>query len=498
MRRHKKQLLGVMLAAALCLVFSGCALVSVNPERDRAQVIATVNGEDITKDTFNNAMAYTEMYYESQGQNMPTGSDLTDLKQSIFDEIIQNAVLAAQAKKDGLKVDEASAKKSGDESYTSIKKEMDKKYDSILSDNYTTDELFKAYLEDSSVTAAYADKAQTAYDDKLDEDSSSYMDEAVGKIGDTDVSHAEYQYYLISQELQYYITNGTALDTTDDSEMKDINDTIFNDIATNHALIQYAEDNDIEVKDSAVTSAQKSLQSTMSTYFQDDDSLEEFLSSYYMPLKTYKKYQKEEAKANAASDAIEAKLEDDVEVTDSALKKYYNDNKDDYDSSTVSACHILTSDETLADEIYQKCKDVTSKEDFEKVMEKYKDTDGVTEATDLGSFTKSDMVEEFSDAAFSQDVNTVSKPVQTDYGYHIIFVYDKQEAEETSWEDYKDELTTDYKSSKASEELDKLKENLLDDAGKIEIYDIKTADEEYIDQLKETYNVTTYEKRCGL
>ena len=141
-----------------------------------------------------------------------------------------------------------------------------------------------------------------------------------------------------------------------------------------------------------------------------------------------------------------------------------------------------------------KAKDVKTKEDFEKIMNEYKSNEKVKEATDLGAFNKEKMVSEFSDAAFGMDKNSVSKPVKTEYGYHIIYVYDKNDAGEASFEDKKDEITKAVKEEKGTEDYNKLKEDLLKKE-KIDIYDIKTTLESYMDQLKSELNIQVYEKK---
>ena len=42
------------------------------------------------------------------------------------------------------------------------------------------------------------------------------------------------------------------------------------------------------------------------------------------------------------------------------------------------------------------------------------------------------MVQEFNDAAFSQEVGTISEPVKTDFGYHLIQVIAHEEHPYTS------------------------------------------------------------------
>ena len=153
--RRLTAVIGRALTAVVCLglvgaLVSGCALVTVNPERDRAQVIATINGKQLTKAVYNNTMANTAIYYAVNGQTMPTGSDLKDLQKNTFDAVIQNQVLAAKAKKDKLKVNEASAKKTGAITYQAVKKQAAKKYAGILKNYSTNDKLFAQFMQDNT------------------------------------------------------------------------------------------------------------------------------------------------------------------------------------------------------------------------------------------------------------------------------------------------------------------------------------------------------------
>ena len=227
----------------------------------------------------------------------------------------------------------------------------------------------------------------------------------------------------------------------------------------------------------------------MDMFFSDEAGLKSFLEGYYMSVKQYKEYQKEEAKAEAASAAIQDKIEEDLKPTDNDLRGYFNEHKDEYDTSTVSACHILAETEDKANEVYEKAKDCKSKEDFEKIIKQYDGQSGITEATDLSSFSKSSMVKEFSDAAFSMKKDTVSEPVKTEYGYHVIYVYDVNKADAPKLEDNREQVEAAYKSEKAQEEYENLEKRLKEEA-KIEHEDkIKNADEEYIDKLKEEIKV---------
>jgi parvulin-like peptidyl-prolyl isomerase len=70
-------------------------------------------------------------------------------------------------------------------------------------------------------------------------------------------------------------------------------------------------------------------------------------------------------------------------------------------------------------------------EDFAEVAKEMSEDPGSAEnGGDLGCFGKGQMVPEFEEAAFSLEVGEVSQPVKTDFGYHIIQVYDKPDDEQ--------------------------------------------------------------------
>ena len=117
----------------------------------------------------------------------------------------------------------------------------------------------------------------------------------------------------------------------------------------------------------------------------------------------------------------------DKELKEKLLKRIYERSLID-----INASHILIScqenaypDDTL--EAWSKASDIRTRiisgEDFEQVARASSDDPSVKEnGGNLGYFTVFQMITPFEDAAYSLKKGTVSEPVRTPYGYHIIKV----------------------------------------------------------------------------
>lgn len=109
-------------------------------------------------------------------------------------------------------------------------------------------------------------------------------------------------------------------------------------------------------------------------------------------------------------------------VTDSAVRKLYNDYKNSFKGEKeIKAKHILVDSEAKAKEVIAKLKE---EGDFDKLAKEYS-----KEPAELGYFTQDMMVPEFSEAAFKlKKGKYTKKPVKTQFGYHVILVEDIRDA----------------------------------------------------------------------
>jgi len=93
--------------------------------------------------------------------------------------------------------------------------------------------------------------------------------------------------------------------------------------------------------------------------------------------------------------------------------------------SDIRASHILLGTESRdKDDALKETEALKAKiddgADFAELAREHSDCPSGRDGGDLGEFGRGMMVSEFEDAAFDLDVDEVSGPVETSFGYHLI------------------------------------------------------------------------------
>ena len=180
------------------------------------------------------------------------------------------------------------------------------------------------------------------------------------------------------------------------------------------------------------------------TQYGDEETFLEVLSSYNMD--------EEDVKEDIKNYLLTIKvMEDYVGITDEEIKTYFDENKTTYgQAAQVEASHILVENEETAQEVIEK---LNAGEDFAELAKEYStDTATQEDGGNLGYFGKGEMEEAFENTAFAMEIDSISEPVETDYGFHIIKVTDKIEEQEAVFEDVKDTVYEDLLNSKVNEQ----------------------------------------------
>ncbi|MFV0431049.1 MAG: peptidylprolyl isomerase [Alphaproteobacteria bacterium] len=123
-------------------------------------------------------------------------------------------------------------------------------------------------------------------------------------------------------------------------------------------------------------------------------------------------------------------------LTEERLRAYYDEKMKDFTPEEERKTrHILVETREKAEELIKR---LDAGEDFNKLATEASIGPSGANGGELGWASKNEFVPEFATAAWALEKGTYSKePVQTSFGYHIIFVEDVRKTEEPQFEDIK-------------------------------------------------------------
>ncbi len=163
---------------------------------------------------------------------------------------------------------------------------------------------------------------------------------------------------------------------------------------------------------------------------------------------------------------LEKVFDSKIEIPEEDINKSYNEVK------KVKASHILlktdglNSDEKKVE--YEKLMNIREKilagEDFAKAATEFSDCPSGKNGGDLGEFTRGQMVKPFEEVAFSLPVDEISDIVETQFGYHIIKVTQRNQ-ETRPLEEVREKIENELKMSKKNDVYLELITEIKEDAG---------------------------------
>ena len=90
--------------------------------------------------------------------------------------------------------------------------------------------------------------------------------------------------------------------------------------------------------------------------------------------------------------------------------------------ATASARHILVETEEVCNDLKSQ---IENGGDFAAVAAEFSACPSGKSGGDLGKFSKGQMVKEFDDVVFTEELNKVHGPVKTQFGYHLIEITER-------------------------------------------------------------------------
>jgi parvulin-like peptidyl-prolyl isomerase len=168
-------------------------------------------------------------------------------------------------------------------------------------------------------------------------------------------------------------------------------------------------------------------------------------------------------KENLMLDMWMKKRLEDIKISDRDVRRYYEEHdRKFHQSALASARHILVTSKDKAEEII---KELESSYDLEKkfieLAKKLSTGPSSKNGGDLGWFPKDQMLPEFSNPTFALKRGEITHtPVQTPFGWHVIFLKDKKPAGKIEFSKVRNSILNSLKLKKFQENLKKLSKRL--------------------------------------
>src|SRR6266511_1940750 len=115
---------------------------------------------------------------------------------------------------------------------------------------------------------------------------------------------------------------------------------------------------------------------------------------------------------------LDVEVTGEVKISDADVKKYYDGHKTQYSvPEQREIAHILVKKKQLADDLYNQIK---AGANFAALAKKYSQDPGSKNQGGKLTVSKGQTVAPFDQTAFLMHVGQISRPVKTEFGYHII------------------------------------------------------------------------------
>lgn len=165
-------------------------------------------------------------------------------------------------------------------------------------------------------------------------------------------------------------------------------------------------------------------------------------------------------KVQLAAKVWEQEQFESIKIDQKEVKAYYDTNPNEFmDKEKIHARHILVKNKNEATAIIESMKKLSGEKLREEFIVQAKSKSIGSSAIrggDLGYFIRGQMVPTFNDAAFSMRVGTISSsPVQSQFGYHVIYIEDRKAAKKMGFDSVKSYIEERLKMDKFKTMMDK-------------------------------------------
>lgn len=259
-----------------------------------------------------------------------------------------------------------------------------------------------------------------------------------------------------------------------EEERADLEVNIIDSLLVVKLLEQYAEENGIAATQGEIDEQMNAIVASYPSEGDFESDLKE------------KDIDREFLEYELTSQILRTKIYTDVTAsiitTDELTKEYYDENRETLFAipSRVRVSHILSifpwvedtsleendkARENTKEKIEFVEKQLENGAEFGDIAREYSDDTATSgDGGDLGFITEGQMVEEFEKTAFLLKAGEVSGIIETQFGYHILKVFDREEGRIQEYDEVKDDLSVYLSELKKAEKWEEFILELIDNA----------------------------------
>ena len=279
--------------------------------------------------------------------------------------------------------------------------------------------------------------------------------DAVAVVDGEEIARSDYE-ALIAQARKSYESQDRDFPAAGSQELQTLRNQIVQYLVQREQFEQEAEEIGIEVTDAQVDAR---LEQVVEQYFGGDR----------------KKYERQldeqgvsgpqvrgEVRAQLVSERIFADVTDEVMVTKAQVEQHYEQNEAQYSRpESREVRHILVKTKAQADDLYAQ---LQAGADFGALAKRHSEDPGSKENGGRLTISKGQTVAPFDQTAFLLATNALSKPVKTEFGYHLIQpVGETKPAQVTPLADVRGSIEQQLEQTKKTEAMTKWVEALKED-----------------------------------
>jgi foldase protein PrsA len=235
--------------------------------------------------------------------------------------------------------------------------------------------------------------------------------DAVAVVDGEEIARSDYE-ALITQAKKSYKNQKRDFPAAGSQEFQTLRNQAVQFLVQREQFAQEAENLDVDVTDKAIDARLAQIQKQ---YFGGDKA------KYEKQLKEQgitEKQVRNDIRAQIISEKIFSEVTGEVKVTDDQIEDYYEKNKAQYSQpESREVRHILVKTKAQADDLYTQ---LQGGGDFAALAKKFSEDTGSKANGGKLTISKGQTVAPFDQTAFLLKKNDISKPVKTEFGYHII------------------------------------------------------------------------------